>query len=1170
MASYTIGPVNCTGSLPNAYMGKVDLEQTVNAASNSSTIAWSFKIWATGTSSYIYTQGNQVTIVINSVTVINTANIGTVSLAGTSAQNPLVLKSGTTEVPHNTDGSKTLAVSATYRQNNADYLKTIPVNGSVELQSIPRVAVLNTPPALTLAATGTQTHTVTWTTISGYYYKVQYLYGDTPIHTQSSGTSGGSYTWSITSPTTVAANEINSKKMNVTVVLHTYTDSACTNEVGTSSKNFTITLGDSFAPSITAYRFFYGYDDRFPNQLISGLCDVGVSCMITYVANATIASSDVVYMDGDKELGAHVTGTGTLMLGKIPAFSEVSKTLTLAFKVTDTRGFTTSGTSPAFSAYGWSAPSVSNVSAYRCTSNGTKSETGGYYKVTFTYSIRPLGNTNAKVAAVSYKYISNTLWTQSSSGNVNNYSDTLTLGPYTLNPAQDEKLEIRVAISDTLSSDNATTGTAMILPAAVFIDIKTNGSAKVGLGIGTISDTNKKVQLGWDLQLKDENSTVRAELDPEDGLTFYGANGSELGNYPPDGSIIDLDTTLAVSGAAADSKAVGDALTTIRAQIGSPLVASTSSAMTDHTKIYVYTGTQSGYTAGNWYYWNGSSWVSGGVYNSSAVQLDSSLSILGVAADAKAVGDRFEAIENLEDLALSYNLELGGINSSGQEFGAGDGTYMRTPEYIPMETAQYMQFPSKGDPTGKALFVCYYNSNKAFVTRVQTVTDYAIDTQYAYIRLSFYMSSGNNESVYRTWVNWNVPSELVDTVNDMSAIVTGLVNTVQDISDEVNAIENLENVGCAYRLELGGINSSGQEFGENDGTYMRTPDFINMDKAQYMEFPSKGDPTGKALFICYYNSSKQFVTRVQTTTGYKLVTSYPYIRLSFYMSTGNNESVYRTWVNWDVPNRLTDTAKATFWYEYDSNTKTLTITGTKAKYIIKRVTDNSIHLDSWRLYAGYVLVGSNWFNMWTNSDAEGPIKIDNEADFISGYHGDEIYQSATLYIDNAPLNVSADESGRAESFMLCQTSTCYRVNSNTQAFTRYKKVSIQDNSFTVQQRWVAKVSCTVTRGALCLMQCYEDELVGWDTDLLLPMQSYTTSASLSKDTRIGNLYLNGGRKLSLIAERGADNEHFYPSANYYQDQSRVKYYFDMYNGKSLSIGDELISKFTVRVDDYSV
>lgn len=530
MASYTIGPVNCTGSLPNAYMGKVDLEQTVNAASNSSTVAWSFKIWATGTSSYIYTQGNQVNIVINGSTVLNTTNIGTVSLAGTSAQNPLVLKSGTTEVPHNTDGSKTLAVSATYRQNNASYLQTIPVNGSVELQGIPRVAVLNTPPALTLAATGTQTHTVTWTTISGYYYKVQYLYGDTPIHTQSSGTSGGSYTWSISSPTTVAENETNSKKMNVTVVLHTYTDSACTNEVGTSSKNFTITFDESFGP-LTYASITLG--DLLNNAAVAGYSSSAITCGGTFRAGASLKESYAVYLDGSKVLGGAVYGTTNISLGKIPAFDDVSKSLKIQYVITDTRGFSVTNTANLGTVYGWAPPSVSNVTAYRCTSNGTKSETGGYYKVTFTYSIRPLGNTNAKVAAVSYKYINNTLWTQSSSGNVNNYSDTLTLGPYTLNPAQDEKLEIRVAISDTLSADNATTGTAMILPAAVFIDIKTNGSAKVGLAVGMVNTKDNTVQLGWPLEVVGDG---RAVFDPDDGITFYDENGVVSGTYPPTGS----------------------------------------------------------------------------------------------------------------------------------------------------------------------------------------------------------------------------------------------------------------------------------------------------------------------------------------------------------------------------------------------------------------------------------------------------------------------------------------------------------------------------------------------------------------------------------------------------------------------------------------------------------
>lgn len=61
----------------------------------------------------------------------------------------------------------------------------------------------------------------------------------------------------------------------------------------------------------------------------------------------------------------------------------------------------------------------------------------------------------------------------------------------------------------------------------------------------------------------------------------------------------------------------------LQSMVGSPLVASTVSAMTDHNKIYVYTGSESGYTNGNWYYWNGSAWTSGGVYNAVAINIDS-------------------------------------------------------------------------------------------------------------------------------------------------------------------------------------------------------------------------------------------------------------------------------------------------------------------------------------------------------------------------------------------------------------------------------------------------------------------------------------------------------------------------------------------------------------------
>lgn len=49
---------------------------------------------------------------------------------------------------------------------------------------------------------------------------------------------------------------------------------------------------------------------------------------------------------------------------------------------------------------------------------------------------------------------------------------------------------------------------------------------------------------------------------------------------------------------------------------GYPFTAPTAAAMTDRSKIYVYVGNESGYVNGNWYYHNGTAWVSGGAFNS--------------------------------------------------------------------------------------------------------------------------------------------------------------------------------------------------------------------------------------------------------------------------------------------------------------------------------------------------------------------------------------------------------------------------------------------------------------------------------------------------------------------------------------------------------------------------
>lgn len=105
---------------------------------------------------------------------------------------------------------------------------------------------------------------------------------------------------------------------------------------------------------------------------------------------------------------------------------------------------------------------------------------------------------------------------------------------------------------------------------------------------------------------------------------------------------------------------------------GAPLVAATVAEMTDTDRVYVYTGSEAGYTAGSWYYFDGAVWTLGGVYNSVAVQTDPTLTLEGQAADSKTVGDRFAGIDEVIDLEdrsfteviISIPMEKGGLNAT--------------------------------------------------------------------------------------------------------------------------------------------------------------------------------------------------------------------------------------------------------------------------------------------------------------------------------------------------------------------------------------------------------------------------------------------------------------------------------------------------------------------------
>ena len=269
---------------------------------------------------------------------------------------------------------------------------------------------------------------------------------------------------------------------------------------------------------------------------------------------------------------------------------------------------------------------------------------------------------------------------------------------------------------------------------------------------------------------------------------------------------IDAEATARAAAVSAEATARAAADTQLQTEIsglqnavGGPNVALTAADFTDITKVYVVAGTIPGMTTGDWYYWNGSAWVSGGVYNSTAVQTDPTLSVSGMAADAAACGDLKSALTDVESyLGYSRNYFDGrGLTTTNPT----NWTILSTKTSV---TITHNNSYTTGTPTiplnipvGEYVFHATHSAEYAFYLYIDGVYSSTIKDGSSLVIES--------DKTYMLEA-LNIPSGTTQTITDIS-ITSASTGVIQSIENDIDAIENTvneisENVTVTLSVEM--------------------------------------------------------------------------------------------------------------------------------------------------------------------------------------------------------------------------------------------------------------------------------------------------------------------------------------------------------------------------------
>ena len=353
---------------------------------------------------------------------------------------------------------------------------------TLTLDTIPRASAVSAPSTGTL---GTALKITIDRKSASFTDKLYYKIGSNSA-VQITGYDGTAGTYHWTPPVSLATNAPNSTQLVVTIITNTYNGSTY---VGRSERAVTLAIPASEVPLLTvAVSDPTNVKTNYGGYFVQLRSKIKVTITGTGIQGSTIKAYSI-------KVG-RTQGSGTVYTANAKTgttdFLQFAGSAWVTCTVTDSRGRT--ATKPIeYTVKPYSVPTISSISATRCTQNGAANSTGEYGKVTFTAAITALSNKNTAAYKVQYREYGAETWTTAATPAAGNYNpkDISAIFPADTN----KRYTVRVVATDAFSTSNS----SMRDIAASFV-LQHLAKSKSSLGIGRLCDDDKTkaLQVGLD------------------------------------------------------------------------------------------------------------------------------------------------------------------------------------------------------------------------------------------------------------------------------------------------------------------------------------------------------------------------------------------------------------------------------------------------------------------------------------------------------------------------------------------------------------------------------------------------------------------------------------------------------------------------------------------------